>query len=116
MKKLATAATALALTMTLTACGTSSDPNDEDHINGMDRAMAFVLCKKNVEKKLQSPDSAKWQNITSATIEKSDDGNQWGVRTHVDSDNAMGASLRTEVACTVRPSSEDTAEVESALL
>lgn len=112
MKKTITASI-ISLSLMLTACGGTSDPNDEDHINGMDRAMAFVLCKKNVEKKLSSPASAKWQSITSATIEKSDDGGQWGVRTHVDSENGFGASQRTEVVCTVRPSSKDTAEVES---
>lgn len=106
---------ALVCALALAGCGIS-DPNDENHVNGMDKAMAFTLCKKNVEGKLTSPGSAKWQNVTGATIEKAADGERWGVRTYVDSDNAMGASQRTQVVCDVWPESEDTAKVESTLL
>ena len=73
-------------------------------------------CKKNVEKQLASPDSAKWQSVTGATIEKDATGEKWGIRTHVDSDNALGASSRTEVVCEVWPENEDTAKIDATLL
>lgn len=117
IKKATASLLAIATTFTLAACGTTaSDPNDEKHIEGMDKAMAMTLCRKNAERQLTSPDSAKWQNITGAEIEKSDDGGQWGIRTYVDSENAFGASKRAQVWCTVRPSDEDTAQVEAVLL
>lgn len=116
MKTLRITIPALILATTLTACGGASDPNDENHINGMDRAMAMTLCRKNVEKQLDAPGSAKWQGVTSATIEKDATGEKWGIRTHVDSDNALGASVRTEVVCEVWPENEDTAKVDATLL
>lgn len=115
MKRIIRALPALVLAGALTACG-APDPNDENHVNGMDKAMAFTLCKKNAERQLAAPATAKWQNVTSAEISKSDDGQQWGIRTHVDSDNALGATLRADVWCTVRPSDKDNAQVEAILL
>lgn len=110
IKKLVTCSVALSAVLILSACG-GSDPNDENHINGMDSTMALVLCKKNAERQLQNPGDAKWQSVTSAEMEKSDDGGQWGIRTYVDADGA-----RKNVWCTVRPQDEKTADVEAILL
>lgn len=101
--------------LTLTACGSGPDENtnDEDHIKGMDKATAFSLCKKDVEKKLKSPSTADFQSVLSAQIVQSEDKNQWSVRTHVDSENSFGAKVRSEIVCTIQPEGPDKGKVQS---
>ena len=110
---LATAAIPL---LALGACSTPDEnTNDEKHIKGMDKATAYSLCKNDIKKKLKSPGTADFQSVVSATIVQSTDKTQWSVRTHVDSENSFGASIRSEIVCTIQPQSPDSGTVQSIL-
>lgn len=110
---------ASALALTLTACG--GDPVDdtttnEKYIKGMDKVMANLLCEKNVKKKLKSPSTAEFARITEVSAEQSTDQTKWVIRTHVDSQNSFGATVRSQVVCDVIPKGRDSADVESVII
>lgn len=105
-------------TLFLIACGSVPDENtnDENHIKGMDKSMAYILCKKNAEGKLKAPSTAKFAGLSGTTIGQSKDKSQWSVRTHVDSENSFGAMVRSQIICTIQPEGPDRGKVQSVIL
>ncbi|KKK95927.1 hypothetical protein LCGC14_2667880 [marine sediment metagenome] len=64
--------------------------------------MAHVMCEDFAENRLKSPGSAEWPSITVAESTTKLAENRYRVRTYVDSQNAFGALIRTQVDCTLR--------------
>jgi hypothetical protein len=63
----------------------------------LDEAGAEIACENAVKDRLKSPGSADFEHIT-----KKDNGDDtWTIRGHVDSDNPLGASMRSTYGCTV---------------
>lgn len=90
--------TLLTTTVALTAC--SSTPDD-----GRDEIGAGVMCEQFIEERLVSPGSAEFQPAGEYVVSGS--GSEYVVSGHVDSDNAFGASLRSDFVCTIRDNGDD---------
>ena len=66
------------------------------------RVEAFLICKQFVTKTLRAPASAQFQSAGEAVINQVS-GNEFEVRSHVDSQNGFGAMIRGTFVCTVKP-------------
>ncbi len=62
--------------------------------------MAYIQCQKFTEERLKSPKSADWPLLDVKTIKIAE--HTYMVQSHVDSQNAFGAVIRTQVDCVVR--------------
>lgn len=76
----------------LAAC--STEPDD-----GRDEIGAGVMCEEFIEERLVSPGSAEFQSAGEYTVTGT--GNDYVVSGYVDSDNAFGASLRSDWTCEI---------------
>lgn len=84
----------IAVAMTLALALTQSGDDD-----GSDTA-AFTACTQFVEDRLKSPATADFEGMGYATITNT--GQAWTVRSHVDSENGFGATVRTEFVCKMK--------------
>jgi hypothetical protein len=100
-----TAATAATLlTLALTACGGTDEPGDH---------MAAIMCEDFVKQKLTSPGTAEFPGVTSADYAKTttiSSKSPWKYKVTgvVDSQNALGATVRSDYVCTVSTKDNDT--------
>lgn len=85
--------------------------NDEK-IKDMRASTAFTLCEFKARDYLVSPSSADFESITKSRVEQDVNQERWLVRTTVDSENAFGAKLRSDVMCEVTPIDRDNGHVE----
>ena len=94
--------------LALTACGgTSTDPNDENHINGMEGYMAAMLCQKAVAKRV-GVNREDMADVDKNAIRKINVDNEWhwyyqGTDQHVPGGN---------YSCNVYPTDKDNAKVD----
>lgn len=65
------------------------------------REAAFDTCRQFVTKRLKAPATAQFPRSTEAVVNEYTD-KEWGVKSHVDSQNGFGALLRTQYDCTVK--------------
>lgn len=86
--------------------------NDEK-IKDMRASTAFTLCEFKARDYLVSPSSADFESITKSRVEQDVNQERWLVRTTVDSENAFGAKLRSDVMCEVTPIDRDNGHVEA---
>jgi hypothetical protein len=66
------------------------------------RVEAFLICKQFVTKALRAPATAQFPSSSEAVINEVS-GNEFEVRSHVDSQNGFGAMIRGTFTCTVKP-------------
>lgn len=85
---------------------------NEDKIKDMRASTAFTLCEFKARDYLVSPSSADFESITKSRVEQDVNQERWLVRTTVDSENAFGAKLRSDVMCEVTPVDRDNGHVE----
>lgn len=85
---------------------------NDKKIKDMDDVAAFTMCEKKARDYLVSPSSADFESITKSRVEQDVNQERWLVRTTVDSENAFGAKLRSDVMCEVTPHDRFSAEVE----
>lgn len=78
----------------------ANTPSRTETADRSDTLGAWVACKTFVEKRLKSPASAEWPPSYPKHTQALG-GNRYRVRVYVDSQNAFGAVLRTQVDCTV---------------
>ena len=95
MRKLLTASTIAALTLTLTTCG--EDKDDEFH--GVSRADAKDACRNRIKELLVSPGTADFEGFSETQYTPSSKGVY--VEGHVDSENSFGGTIRTTYQCEV---------------
>lgn len=95
MRKLLTASTIAAITITLTACGGNSD----DEYHGVMRSEAKDACHERIKSQLKSPGSADFEGFTETQYSPSTKGVY--VDGYVDSQNSFGAKIRTTFQCDV---------------
>lgn len=106
MKKLLGITTALAAGVMLAGCG-SSDPNDDNHINGMSNSEAVIACQKYLANKTPGLSLGDFSTVSSKGIRKirTGDNYHWTIQSSFDGRNYM---------CNVRPASADDYEVDGA--
>ncbi|OFM04315.1 hypothetical protein HMPREF2724_02960 [Corynebacterium sp. HMSC071F07] len=103
----------------LTACAgsdSSTTKPKDDEILGWSKAKARSYCHDQVEAKLTSPSTAKFEGPGEYEGMKTDDGNSWDLTGWVDSQNGFGATVRSTWTCTLTPSDKDNAEIVVELL
>lgn len=85
----------------------SSDPNDDNHINGLGRADAVIACQKHLAESTPGVSLGDFSAVGSKEIRKIRNGDeyQWTIQSDLD-----GRSY----TCNVRPQTEDDYEVEGA--
>lgn len=113
MKKIITLASAALLALTVAACSGSSSTDDSEEttpevpeVTRVSELEARLQCENSVENQLKSPATADFSaNRENTYTEIADDGLQ--VNGWVDSENAFGATVRSEWQCLVTPSGED---------
>lgn len=74
---------------------------------GGDKSAASVMCEKFVKQKLKSPGSAKFQSFLDQDISFNETAGTYMVRSHVDSDNSLGVSVRKTYRCVVKSADGD---------
>ena len=72
--------------------GGSSDPSDLEIV---------MACQRFVEQRLVSPGTAEFERASQVRI-SSQPGNRWIARSYVDSQNRMGATIRSNWTCDIR--------------
>lgn len=85
---------------------------NDKKIKDMRASTAFTLCEFKARDYLVSPSSADFESITKSRVEQDVNQERWLVRTTVDSENAFGAKLRSDVMCEVTPVDRDNGHVE----
>lgn len=90
----------LALVVAVTACVDTAGNNES---GGALKAGAFDVCTRFVEDRLISPGSAEFPDFFDYDDEVSVTraGDEFTVISHVDSENAFGASLQSDFSCVV---------------
>ena len=84
------------LVLALVACGGTANVTPTPEVNN---TAACVMAQVFVERQLKAPGTAKFQVCRDATIQRS--GDQFTVRSYVDSQNSFGAMLRTDYVAVV---------------
>lgn len=90
----ALAATICSVILLAMACG-----GDDGGISGTKRYEACEIVKQFVSDRLTSPGSASWQRCGEVTVERT--GDTWRLDGYVDSQNRLGALLRTHYTAVV---------------
>lgn len=105
MKNLTTLTLAACAALTLTACG--GDPNDDNHINGMDGYMAALLCQKQVAKRA-GIDRDQMVDVDADAIRKIRTGDEYHFHYAANDRMIPGGGY----ACNVHPKDKETATIE----
>ena len=96
MKKVFLFALLVVFIFTITSCGGNSEPKQEHS-----KASASVMAEEFVKEKLISPGSAKFQPFLDTDIQDLGSG-RYKITSYVDSQNKLGALVRSNYVCTVK--------------